>query len=63
MKHTLEERADEIKLLQSKYEEKLDAKEQQLLEVKAKQMQLIDKAQFEVDFLKKELEAQLRHKE
>lgn len=63
MKHTLEERADEIKLLQSKYEEKLDAKEQQLLEVKAKQMQLLDKAQFEVDFLKKELEAQLRHKE
>lgn len=44
MKHALEERADEIKLLQSKYEEKLDAKEQQLLEVKAKQMQLIDKA-------------------
>jgi len=63
LKHTLEERADEIKLLQSKYEEKLDAKEQQLLEVKAKQMQLIDKAQFEVDFHRKELEAQLRHKE
>lgn len=56
LKAALEDATDELKLIQSKYEEKLDKKEVEKLEVMAKHNQVLDKAQFEVEFLKKELE-------
>lgn len=59
----LEDANDELKLIQQKYEEKLDKQEIEKLELKAKHNQVLDKAQFEVEFVKKELENQLKQKE
>ena len=63
VKMALDDAKDELKLIQQKYEEKLDQKEAEKLEIKAKQMQLLDKSHFEVEYLKRELENQLKQKE
>jgi hypothetical protein len=52
----LDDAKDELKLIQQKYEEKLDQREAEKLEIKAKQIQLLDKSHFEVEYLKRELE-------
>lgn len=63
VKMALDDAKDELKLIQQKYEEKLDQKEAEKLEIKAKQIQLLDKSHFEVEYLKRELENQLKQKE
>ena len=56
LKAIVTDREDEIKNLMHKYEEKLLQKEFEKTEMKAKHMQLVDKAQFEAEYLKRELE-------
>lgn len=55
-KSGLTDKIHEVNVLQEKYEEKLDEKKDIRGEVEAKYRQNIDNLQFEIDYLRKELE-------
>ena len=63
MREVIRAKEDEIRTLQHKYEEELEKKADLRVEEQAKSKQLQEKLQFEIDFLKKELEQQMRGRE
>lgn len=63
MREQLKLKEDDIRSLQRKYEEELEKKSDLRAEEQAKSKQMQEKLQFEIDFLKKELEQQMRSRE
>jgi phage host-nuclease inhibitor protein Gam len=55
-KSSLTDKIHELNVLQEKYEEKLDEKKDIRGELEAKYRQNVDNLQFEIDYLRKELE-------
>lgn len=63
MREVIRSKDDEIRTLQRKYEEELEKKSELRVEEQAKHKQAQEKLQFEIDFLKRELEQQMRGRE
>ena len=56
MRETIKAKDDEIRALQRKYEEELEKRADMRAEDQARSKQQEEKLQFEIDFLKRELE-------
>ena len=56
MREVIRSKDEEIRTLQRKYEEELEKKSELRVEEQAKHKQVQEKLQFEIDFLKRELE-------
>ena len=63
MRESIRQKEEEIRSLQRKYEDELEKKADLRIEEQAKHKQVQEKLQFEIDFLKKELEQQMRGRE
>lgn len=62
-KNLIKAKEEEMLNMQKHYEDELLKKEDQKVEIQAKHKQIADKLQFEIDFLKRELQGQMKSKE